>query len=79
MSKTEQLSPEINRWLHFMKDKEPETNNMLADAHHIGHSKNDKNAMNEDLQELYEQLAQAYKIVKDLIDDGRSRCRFRLR
>ena len=69
MSKTEQIWPEINRWLCFIKDKEREANNLLADAHHIGHSKNDKNAMYEDLQELYDQLEQAYKIVKDLIND----------
>ena len=45
MSKKEQLRPEINRWLHFIKDKEQETNNMLPDAHRIGHSKNDRNCM----------------------------------
>ena len=56
MSKTEQLRLEINRWLHFIKDKEQEANNLLGDACCTGHSKNDKNAMNKDLQELYDQL-----------------------
>ena len=33
------------------------------------YSKKDKNAINECLQEFYEQLEQANKIVKNLIDD----------
>ena len=48
MSKTEQLRPQINRLLHFIKGKEQEIDNILRD-NRLGVSELDKNAINEDL------------------------------
>ena len=64
MSKTEQLRPEINRLLCFIKDKEQEIDNILWD-NRLGVSKVGKNTINKGLWELYREVERVTKILDD--------------
>ena len=68
MCKSEQWRPQVNRPLCFIKDKEQQIENILRD-NRLGVSKVDKNAINDDLWELYREMERANKLLDDLLED----------